>query len=143
MKSVFEEWEFVKSIPINSKPCFYSKTFIGVNDWFVTLRRRWNGEKGEKGVVYLENLINTTMKILESENISTDELKKMKKLLEESILGLNNLVCTYTIDNQKSVAEEYGKIIKNVKNIVTEIDLIISKRNKGTFFGGKIKLVSE
>ncbi len=143
MESVFEEWKFVKSIPIGSKPCFYSKSLIDVNGWFVTIRRRMGGEKGEKGVEYLKNLVKTT--ILQYRTYDKIEvLKNLKQLLEESILGLNNLSCTYSIDKQETVSEDYKKIVENVKEMVKELEFIISKKNKGVFFAPKkIKIISE
>jgi len=121
--SIYSEWEFIASIPKDVKPCFRDKTFISVNEWFGTIKRRYKGEKGENGIIYLEDLIEKTKK----NNID----KNLRELLQKSILGINNLVYTYKKDGQKEVSENYNKCID-------KIDKIIKSNN---FFGYTPKLV--
>ena len=122
--SIYSEWKFIASIPKDVKPCFNDKTFISVNEWFGTFKRRYKGEKGENGIIYLEDLIERTKKITIDKNL--------RNLLQKSILGINNLVYTYKKDGQKEVSENYNKCID-------KIDKIIKSNN---FFGYAPKLVN-
>jgi hypothetical protein len=136
MLNILEDWDFISKINKGVKPCFYDKSLIGMNDWFVTFRRRYKGEKGEKGVVYVENLIETTNKYYKTET-DYEFLNKIKETLRNSICGLNNLVYTYKIDGQESVSQSYSNCISQIEKIILDIDFIISEgnlKNKGNFF---------
>jgi predicted RNA-binding protein with EMAP domain len=111
---VYKEWEFISNIPENSKPCFNDKTFTNLDEWFVTIRRRYKGEKGEKGVIHLEKLIETT-KFYKKD-------KELLNLLEKSINGIHNLSETYRKDNQIKVSENYKKCIQKVKDIISGVE---------------------
>ena len=97
------------------------------------MRRRWGGEKGEYGVVYvgkildscdyhyrmcLQYSINGENKL---DNIET--LKNLKNILTSSIDGIDNLIDTYS--DQINVSNDY-KTIKNrieimIKDLVHDI----------------------
>lgn len=136
LKNLLIDWEFVKSIKKCEKPCFSDKTFVNMNEWFATWKRRRKGEIGENGVIYLNNLIKTTKDYCESIDDSLI-LKQIKDILVESLLGINNLVYTYQIDSQENVAKEYSKCILNVKNIINMIE-----NKKTNFFINQPKIIS-
>ena len=116
---VSKEWEFIASIPKDAKPCFNDKTFVKTDEWFVTLKRRYKGEKAEKGIIFLENLIR------KSENVD-------QKLLQRAIIGINNLVYTYKKDGQLEISKNYEECIKKIEKM---------KKSKN-FFGTIPKLVN-
>jgi hypothetical protein len=138
LNKIYDEWEFIKTIPKGVKPCFYDKSFVSVNEWFVTFKRRMKGEKGEKGVIYIENLIDSTFKYYKNIN-DINELKKLKDILTDSIIGINNLVYTYKIDEQLKVSEDYFQFESKISEMITDITNII--RTKNTFFSYTPKLI--
>lgn len=142
--SFYEDWKFISTIPKSAKPCFYDKTFVHVTEWFVTFKRRWKGEKGEKGIVYIENLVEITEKFCNSsECFGVDNLNELKKLLDSSIIGLTNLVYTYKIDGQIEVSESYSQLIKKVENLVTKIEKRLEENKaKSNFFSYVPKILS-
>ena len=128
--NIFDEWKFISGIPKGTKPCFYDKSLVSINEWFVTFKRRWKGEKGEKGVLYVENLLETTEKTIPCLDINA--LRNLKEILHSAILGLGNLVYTYKVDEQVSVSESYFLLGKRVEKLIDLIDLQV--RNKSNFF---------
>lgn len=138
--SFYEDWKFISSIPKAAKPCFYDKTFVHVTEWFVTFKRRWKGEKGERGIVYIENLIEITEKTIVSYNLNS--LIELKKLLESSIIGLTNLVYTYKVDEQLEVSENYSRLIKKVEKMIEKIEKQLEEnRSKNNFFSYVPKII--
>lgn len=127
---LFTEWEFISNISENIKPCFHDKTYTHSNEWFVTLKRRYKGEKGEYGVVYVNNLIEDTINFYK-DNTDVMLLKKLKEILEKSITGLQHLVNTYKRDNQEQVSKDYEKCLHKVENMIT--DMCKPKMQKGFF----------
>lgn len=125
-----EEWKFIGTIPKGTKPCYYDKSLVYLNEWFVTWKRRWKGEKGEKGVIYIENLIENTRKSLE--NLDVNSLKSLKCSLQKALEGLTNLVYTYKMDDQESVSKSYSELIIKTEALVEEINKHL--RNKTNFF---------
>ncbi len=134
---IFDEWKFIAGIPKGTKPCFYDKSLVSINEWFVTFKRRWKGEKGEKGVLYIENLVETTEKTIVC--LDLNALRNLKEVLHSAIFGLNNLVYTYKVDEQNSVSESYCDLSKAVEKLITSIDLQI--RNKSNFFSYVPKII--
>jgi len=125
---IYKEWEFIGNIPKNVKPCFNDKSFINTDEWFVTLRRRYKGEKAEKGIIYLEKLIETT--------IFLEKDERLIFLLNKSINGLENLSETYEKDGQFEVSENYKKCIEKIKTLISS-----GKRKK--FFSHVPKILNE
>ena len=135
---IFEDWKFIANIPKGAKPCFYDKSLIYINEWFPTLRRRWKGEKGEKGVMYVENLIETSIKTMNCLDINS--LRNFKEILQNATLGLSNLVYTYKVDEQLSVSNSYGELSLKVEELIGSIDQQI--RNKSNFFNHVPKIIN-
>ena len=127
---MFDDWKFIAGIPKGTKPCFYDKSLVYINEWFVTFKRRWKGEKGEKGVLYVENLLETTEKTISCLDINA--LRNLKEVLLSAVLGLGNLVYTYKVDEQVSVSESYAILSRRVEKLIDTIDLQV--RNKSNFF---------
>ena len=117
---IYTNWKFISEIPINAKPCFQDKTLTYIDEWFVTFKRRWKGEKGEKGVIYLKNLIAITKK--EYDNLRKEkkinELEELKHIINNSIIGIENLIVTYTKDGQPEVAENYRQCKETINQII-------------------------
>tara|TARA_R110001599_G_scaffold244648_2_gene444674 strand:+ start:2341 stop:2712 length:372 start_codon:yes stop_codon:yes gene_type:complete len=105
---VYTEWEFIASIPKNTKPCFNDKTLVQTGEWFVTFKRRYKGEKGERGILHVENLIRETEK----------DPGPVKNLLPRALIGLQNLVSTYKSDGQIEVSQNYQRCIHKVETIL-------------------------
>ena len=53
------ELNFISSIKKGHKPLYNNKTTIEKSSWFVTLKRRWNGEKGENGIFHVNNVMSS------------------------------------------------------------------------------------
>ena len=49
--------DFVSTIPSGHKPCYKTKTTVSKDAWFVTFKRRWNGEKGEYGIDHINKVL--------------------------------------------------------------------------------------
>jgi hypothetical protein len=139
LNNLFKEWEFIKSIKKDYKPCFSDKTFVNMNEWFVTWKRRQKGEMGEKGILYVNNLIDTTIKCYKN-NLDINSLRKLKEVLFESIVGLNNLSYTYQVDFQEKVSKDYLKCGEKLQNMIEEIEKII--RSKNNFFTNNSKIIT-
>lgn len=128
---LFRDWEFISDIPENVKPCFYDKTYNYSNEWFVTLKRRYKGEKGEKGVVYINKLIDDTMDYYK-DSIDVNSLRKIKETLQKSIKGLNNIIETYKKDDQERVSKDYMTCLEKINDMIIIFDKKIN--NKKSFF---------
>lgn len=134
---LFIEWDFIASLNKNEKPCFNDRTKININEWFVTWRRRYKGEKGEKGIIYVKNLIAITREYIEKIE-DMDEINLLMNVLERSLIGLNNVIYTYEIDNQIPVAEEYTKFNEMIKQLLKNCQEKMAKKNHKKFFCNKI-----
>ena len=135
---IFDDWKFIANVPKGAKPCFYDKSLIYINEWFPTLRRRWKGEKGEKGVMYVENLLEMSIKVAECLDINA--LRNFKEILRLATMGLQNLVYTYKVDEQISVSNSYGDLFLKVEKLIEDIDQHI--RNKSNFFSHVPKMLN-
>lgn len=135
---IFNDWKFIGNIPKGAKPCFYDKSLIYINEWFPTLRRRWKGEKGEKGVIYVENLLEMSSKLVTCLDING--LKNFKEILQSVTIGLQNLVYTYKVDEQESVSKSYRELTIKVEKLIEDIDQNI--RNKSNFFSYVPKILN-
>lgn len=124
---ILDDLEFVAKIPAKSKPCFSDKTYIGVDDWFVTIRRRmrWTVEKGEKGVEWVNNLLDSCdsfyrMCSLDDEGVSNS--LALRDALNWTLSGLKNIIETYKYDKQHEVSKGYLKCFNRAKHISISID---------------------
>lgn len=141
------ELEFIASISANHKPCFSTKTTIDKNSWLVTLKRRWNGEKGEKGVKYIADILKECNQIrnyctdlqpkecLElkssncikmTEDISEELFKEFEETINDfidiltcSCRGLAKLVDTY--NDQKNISKQYAQIRFQMIQIINDL----------------------
>ena len=119
LNKILEDLEFLEIIPKGYKPNFSDKTLTSTNEWFSTFKRRYKSEKGEKGVMYVENLIENIESVCK--NLDHSSLKLLKEKLVTAILGLNNLIYTYKIDEQISVSDGYINCKKRIENIIEKI----------------------
>ena len=108
--------KFISSIEIDYKPCFNSFTVINKNSWFTTLKRRWNGEKGEEGILYVNKILCSCDKLYRMCLIERDVLLG---LYEDSVVGLDNLIITYS--DQESVCDGYRKIKETVVDSIKDL----------------------
>ena len=124
------ELNFISTITKNHKPCFKTKTTLSKNGWFVTAKRRWNGEKGEYGVVRINNVLDNCEQyyrtcILGSvgdnyERTNNPILSRLLESLKKSIVGFENLILTY--DDQKNVSNDYTLIRNRVNDLLKKLD---------------------
>ena len=119
LSKILEDLEFLQIIPKGCKPNFSDKTLTSTNEWFSTIKRRYKSEKGEKGVIYVKTLINNVKSVYK--NLDNSSLKLLKGKLILAILGINNLIYTYEIDEQISVYEGYICCRKNIEKLIEDI----------------------
>src|SRR5665648_508659 len=91
---------FISNIKENDKPCYNTKTTINKNAWFVTIQRRWSGEKGENGITYVNNILDSCDKYYRMclnnvDSVSYDQ-NQLTTVLKDSIKGFDNLIGTYS-----------------------------------------------
>lgn len=116
---LIEDLEFISNIPKNAKPCFASKSLIYTDEWFATIRRRLNGEKGEKGVLYVKTLLNSCDKHYRMCKLDG---RKLLSALKVSLKGIQNLIYTYRQDSQLSVSEDYRECYIKVEKLIQQIE---------------------
>ena len=117
-----KELEFVASIPPNHKPYYRSKTTIEKGAWFATFNRRWNQEKGEKGVIHIKEIL-SSCDLHYRTYMETDDYETLKMLslgLKKSLIGFDNLIETYS--DQLEVANDYKKCKELAIEIHQDID---------------------
>ena len=139
LKEIYQDLEFIGKIPKNAKPNFSDRTWTATTEWFSTLKRRYKYERGEKGVVYIQTLLNNISNCYKTLDITS--LKKIKELLLSSIIGLNNIVYTYKIDKQEQVSKDYFKFVEKIGNLVLEIEACI--RTKNNFFSHSPNILTD
>ena len=115
--------DFISSIQPNDKPCYKTKTTISKQDWLIRIRRRWAGETGENGVLYVNKLLCSCdiqyRMCLKNPKIEYDNAK-LYLSLKNSIPGFSNLINTYS--DQKNVSENYDKIKNRVISLCNQIE---------------------
>jgi len=111
---------FISTIEPNYKPCYKTKSVISKDAWWVTIRRRWNSEKGEEGILYVDKIMcscdSQYHMCLENTEKNIDELYSS---LKKSISGFSNLVSTY--NDQKDVSDSYNNLKDKVLKLMTDI----------------------
>ena len=134
------ELEFISTIPKNHKPCYNSKTTISTSGWFVTLKRRWNNEKGEEGVLYVKKLLDSCDDIYHMcYEVESDDIQDLTNALGSSVLGFDNLIDTYS--DQPKVKDDYieckNKVLSILENIKSKGKLVKVEipNTKPSFFG--------
>lgn len=118
---------FIATIPEGHKPCYKSKTTVSKHEWFVTWKRRWKGEKGELGIIYVKKILTNCDRIYkdllgESERLfsNRESLRKLSTSLKNSVEGFNNLITTYR--DQPSVSKDYEECKSLTISLYTGID---------------------
>jgi hypothetical protein len=127
LKEILEDLEFISKVPKNAKPNFSDKSFTSTSEWFSTIKRRYKYEKGEKGMVYVSTLVENLYKIYKSLDLSS--LKNLKEKVIAANIGLNNIICTYKIDEQPEVWKNYSTSLEKLENLVLEIDNLTKIKN--------------
>ena len=112
---ITEDLIFISKIPGKSKPNFSDRSFTSTDEWFSTIKRRYKAEKGEKGVIHVDNMLDQIEK--HWKNI---DQKEFKRLLSATEKGFHNLVNTYTSDQQPNVAAGYLSCWKRVKVLLED-----------------------
>ena len=114
--------KFISDIKQGEKPCYFSKTVISKNEWFGTIKRRWNGEKGENGIVYVNKILDRCehyCRMCMNESVYST-LKQLIESLEFSLVGINNLITTY--NDQTDVRRDYMEIRFRIVAIIGFVD---------------------
>lgn len=130
LKEILDDLEFISKVPKNAKPNFSDKTFTCTNEWFSTIKRRYKYERGEKGMIYVSTLVENIYRCYKTLDMSS--LKLLKEKVLEANMGLNNIICTYKIDEQPEVWKNYNESLEKLESLIVIIDNII--RNKNNFF---------
>jgi hypothetical protein len=108
------ELEFISKIEENKKPLYNTKNTISKNAWFVTIRRRFAEEKGEKGIIHVNRVLDSCdlyyrMCLSDKNNMLLpnilSNLSLLKTALESSVSGFDNLIKTYS--DQETVHKDY------------------------------------
>ena len=152
LSECIDNLDFISNIEPNHKPCFNTKTTIGSDSWFTTIRRRWSGEKGEKGVIHVNAILDSCdhhyrmcyniRSGIESRdynirsgidlvgksnnNPNLDMMRDLSRALRNSIKGFDNLILTYK--DQEKVAEIYteckNRVIQLDRDIINYINMV-------------------
>ena len=135
--------DFISKIPKGHKPCYKTKTTIPKDSWFVTIKRRWNGEKGEYGVEYVSEILNECDYLIDSEDISA--LTRLSRSLLKSLDGFNNLIETY--NDQPGVENSYKECKEMVDKLIDHINETENKKNsvktvKSFFSASNVKFIT-
>ena len=135
LNEILEDLQFLENIPKGAKPNFSDKSFTSTNEWFSTIKRRYKSEKGEKGIIYVETLIDNIIFIYKT--LDNSSLKILKEKLKVANLGLSNIIYTYKIDEQIEVSEGYEKCWKRIQKLIGDIG------SKNNFFNHCPKIISK
>jgi len=137
LSKCIETLEFISKIPENHKPYYSSKTTIAKDAWFATTRRRLGGEKGENGIVHVNKILDScdyhyrmclqAINSEENKDTNLETLRKIKRTLDESIKGFDNLINTYS--DQSEVHNDYIKCKSKTNSISNNIFNAIKKIN--------------
>jgi len=134
---ILKELEFISEIQEKYKPCFSDKSSIKSDAWFATIRRRMKGEKGEKGVIYINQILDSC----DFYYRMCDDFKFLKTLrdhLKNAQMGVKRLIETY--NDQKIVQKGYLESSKQIIHLILKIDEKIDEkikeinRNNNKFF---------
>lgn len=130
--------EFISTLEKGHKPLYNSRSTIQRTAWFATFQRRWAGEKGEKGLIYVNNVLDSCDRYyrmcLSDSSIYTDDIFKynitknlssLRTALKNSVQGFNNLIMTY--DDQETVAKGYDKCKNRVTKIIDDINIFFNR----------------
>jgi len=138
---------FVSTIPEGHKPCYKTKTTMSKDGWFVTFKRRWNGEKGEYGIEYINKVLDSCdlhyrMCLRNSggtDNMEsfTETMRTLSTSLKGSVNGFENLINTYC--DQQGVAVDYKKCKKIVIDLYKDIDRWLENINKTRLYYNRNK----
>lgn len=120
LQEILNDLDFISTIPKNAKPNFSDKTYTSTNEWFSTIKRRYKYERGEKGVIYISSLVENIIQMCKT--LDENSLKNLREKLIEAIIGLNNIVYTYKIDEQPEVAKNYELSIEKINKLITQIE---------------------
>jgi len=118
--------DFISTIPKGHKPCYKTKTTIPKDSWFVTIKRRWNGEKGEYGVEYITEILNDCEYIL-NEIRDSEDISELARSLSKSLKGFDKLIETY--NDQKGVENSYKECKEIVEKLLININEAENKKN--------------
>ena len=110
LKEIITDLEFISKIPKGYKPNFSDKSLVDTADWFSTIKRRYKGEQGERGVIYVNSLLT---QIENSSDIST-----LQSHLLLAKIGLENLAYTYRIDQQIQVSNDYLMCCEKINKLI-------------------------
>ncbi len=113
---------FISTIEPNYKPCYKTKSVISKDAWWVTIRRRWNSEKGEEGILYVDKIMCSCDSQYHMCLENTEKNGKIGELyssLKKSISGFSNLVSTY--NDQKDVSDSYDNLKNKVLKLMADI----------------------
>ena len=135
LNEILEDLEFLINIPKGAKPNFSDKSFTSTNEWFSTIKRRYKSEKGEKGVIYVETLIDKIVFLYKT--LDNSSLKILKEKLKAANLGLSNIIYTYKIDEQIEVSKDYERCWKRIEKLIEDIG------SKNNFFNHCPKIISK
>lgn len=124
IRNCIEVLDFISTIPKGHKPCYRTKTTIPKDSWFVTIKRRWNGEKGEYGVEYVSGILNECDYFI---NADLEDLNRLSRSLSKSLQGFNNLIETY--NDQPGVEKSYKECKEMVEKLINNIEEVENKKN--------------
>jgi len=129
--------EFISKIEENQKPLYNTKNTIAKNAWFVTIRRRFAEEKGEKGIIHVNRVLDSCdlyyrMCLSDKNNMLLpnllSNLSLLKLSLESSVPGFNNLINTYS--DQEKVCKDYKLCKERVIDLYQCIDKYLEASHK-------------
>lgn len=119
LQNILKDLDFIGDIPPDSKPNFSDKSYTFTSEWFSTFKRRMKNEQGEKGIVYVKNLIDNIYIIYNTLEIV--DLNTLHEKLNHSLKGFSNLIETYKKENQKEVTNDYENLLRRINVLIVEI----------------------
>ena len=110
---------FISSIKIGDKVCVKTLTLVSKSSWIGALFRYWTDETRDSTIIELKNLSEDVRRI--SRYITIDHLNVLHEAVNKSVMGVNNLIQTYSKDTK--MMKQLLEIISDYRKMSRLLDV--------------------